>query len=101
MQPAAQPVVVTSSAPASEAPLPDIPKAVHDCMSRSMKTAQSRAQNADGAIEISQKVDSTKQSCWRSHLRWYAELQAQRGGATGLVKSEPEKKAKKPTATWE
>lgn len=108
-QPVAQPVVVSAN-PTPPAPLPDIPTPVRDCLLRSSEAAQKRASNADGALEISQKVDKTKISCFRSHMKWYAELQAQRGGATGMVpaaevKPAPDKKAdakpKKPSATWE
>ena len=99
----AAPVVVSANA-TPPAPLPDIPEPVRNCMLRPVEQSQKRASNADGAIQISQKVDKTKISCFRSHMKWYAELQAQRGGATGMVKAEPEKKAdskKKPAATWE
>lgn len=98
VQQQAQPVVVASNNPAPQTPLPDIPKAVDDCLTRSMKTAQSRASNADGAIDIAQKVDATKQGCWRAHKKWYAELQAPRAAAEP-VKAAPAKA--KPAATWE
>lgn len=108
VQPAVQPVVVSANA-TPPAPLPDIPTPVRDCLLRSSEAAQKRASNADGALDVAQKVDKTKISCFRSHMKWYAELQAARGGGTGVaaVKTpEPEKKtaeakAKKPAATWE
>lgn len=107
----ATPVVVSAS-PAPPAPLPDIPEPVRACLLKPVEQAQKRASNVDGAIEVGQKVDKTKISCFRSHMKWYAELQAQRGGGTGVAaaaadtkKTEPEKKSvevkKKPTATWE
>ena len=106
--------MVVSANTTPPAPLPDIPTPVRDCLLRSSEAAQKRASNADGALDVAQKVDKTKISCFRSHMKWYAELQAARGGGTGVAvavdakKPEPEKKTadakdakKKPAATWE